>query len=151
MTAQIGKDENNKFCLHNVSKKLLHKITDSVNLLNHWTWSKEFRGNTTVLRFLQGIRFHTQKKDEPDTTSMWSSKGTITTKTMLYKNMKATVHSPDGDTNFFNIVAGVLQGDTLASYLFIVSLDSILQTLIDLIKENGFLLKRGKNKISCRN
>ena len=28
---------------------------------------------------------------------------------MLYKNTKAIVHSPDGDTDFFNIDAGVLQ------------------------------------------
>ena len=33
------------------------------------------------------------------------------------------VHSPNGDTIFFDIVAGVLQGDTLAPYLFIFSLD----------------------------
>ena len=26
--------------------------------------------------------------------------------------------SPDGDIDFFNIVTGVLQGDTLVSYLF---------------------------------
>ena len=31
---------------------------------------------------------------------------------MLYKNMKAMDHSPDRDTDFFNIVAGVLQEDT---------------------------------------
>ena len=31
---------------------------------------------------------------------------------MLYKNMKAMVHSYDGNTNFFNIVIGVLQRDT---------------------------------------
>ena len=30
---------------------------------------------------------------------------------MLYKNMKAIVRSPDGDTDFFDIVTGVLQGD----------------------------------------
>ena len=41
---------------------------------------------------------------------------------MLNKNTEAIVHSPDGDTNFFNIVAEVLQGDTLAPYLFIISL-----------------------------
>ena len=34
---------------------------------------------------------------------------------MLYKNI--VVHSPDCDTDFFDIVSGVLQGDTLASYL----------------------------------
>ena len=46
-------------------------------------------------------------------------KETVSTIMMLNKNMKAMVHSPDGDTNFFDIVTGVLQGDTLASYMFI--------------------------------
>ena len=32
---------------------------------------------------------------------------------MLYKNMKAMVHSPDRDTDFFDIVTGVWQGDTV--------------------------------------
>ena len=32
---------------------------------------------------------------------------------MLYKNTKAMVLSPDGDTDLFDIVAGVLPGDTL--------------------------------------
>ena len=31
---------------------------------------------------------------------------------MLYKKVKAIVRSSDGNTNFFNIVAGVFQGDT---------------------------------------
>ena len=44
---------------------------------------------------------------------------------MLYKNMKAMVCLLDGDTDFFVIVAGVLQGDTLVSYLFIICLDYI--------------------------
>ena len=30
------------------------------------------------------------------------------------------VRSPNGDTDYFNIVAGVLQGDALAQYLFII-------------------------------
>ncbi len=38
------------------------------------------------------------------------------------------------------IVAGVLQGDTLAPYLFIICLDNVLITSIDKIKENGFEL-----------
>ena len=42
---------------------------------------------------------------------------------MLNKNMKVKVCSLDGDTNFFDIVASVLPGDTLAPYLFIVCLD----------------------------
>ena len=30
---------------------------------------------------------------------------------ITYKNTKAIVHSPDGDTDFFDIVTGFLQGD----------------------------------------
>ena len=37
--------------------------------------------------------------------------------------MKVKVCSLDGDINFFDIVAGVLQGDILAPYLFIIYLD----------------------------
>ena len=31
---------------------------------------------------------------------------------VLYKNTKVKVRSPDGDTDFFDNVTGVLQGDT---------------------------------------
>ena len=46
----------------------------------------------------------------------------------------------------FDIVAGVLQGDTLAPYLFIICRDYVLRTSIDKIRENGFELtkKRGR-------
>ena len=48
--------------------------------------------------------------------------------------------------DFFNPVTGFLQGDTLEPYLFILWLDNILQTSIDLIKENGFTLKKERSK-----
>ena len=38
-------------------------------------------------------------------------KETVTTIMMLYRNMKINVHSSDRDTDFFDIVAGVLKGD----------------------------------------
>ena len=65
---------------------------------------------------------------------------------MLGKNTEVKVRSPDGDTDFFDIVAGVLQGYTLASYLFIICLDYVLRTSIDLMKENGFALKKAKSR-----
>ena len=55
-----------------------------------------------------------------------------------YKNTKAMVRSPDGDTNFFDIVAWVLQGDTFAPYLFRICLDYVLRTSIDLMKLKVF-------------
>ena len=64
-------------------------------------------------------------------------KETVAVITILYKNTKVKVCSPDGDTEYFDIVAGVLQGDTLASYVFIIFLDYVLRTSIDKIRENG--------------
>ena len=58
--------------------------------------------------------------------------------TILYRNTKVKVRSPDGETEYFDIVAEVLQGDTLAPYLFIICLDYVLKTSIDEIRENGF-------------
>ena len=61
---------------------------------------------------------------------------------VLYKNTKVKVHSLDGDIDFFDIVAGVLQGDIFALYLFIIYLDYMLRTSINLMKENGFTLAK---------
>ena len=55
------------------------------------------------------------------------------------------VRSPDGDTDYFGIVAGELQGDTLAPYLFIICLDYVLRISIDKIKENGFKLTKKRS------
>ena len=57
------------------------------------------------------------------------------------------VCSPDGDTEYFNIVAGVLQGDTLAPYLFIICLNYVLRTSIDKIRENGFKLTKKRSRM----
>ena len=44
-----------------------------------------------------------------------SSKETVTSIMILYKNMKAMVYSPSSDTDF--LVIGALVGDTLVLYL----------------------------------
>ena len=50
-------------------------------------------------------------------------KETVAAITILHRNTKMNVRSPDGDTEYFEIVEGVLQGDTLAPYLFIICLE----------------------------
>ena len=70
-------------------------------------------------------------------------KETVAAITILYRNTKV---SPDGDTEYFDIVAGVLQGDTLAPYLFIICLDYVLRTSIDKIRENGFELTKKRSR-----
>ena len=71
---------------------------------------------------------------------------TVAAITILYRNTKVKVRSPDGDTDYFDIVAGVLQGDTLAPYLFIICLDDELGTSIDNIRENGFMLTKKRSR-----
>ena len=50
------------------------------------------------------------------------------------------------ETDFFDIVAGVLQVDISAPYLFIIYLDYVLQTSVDLMNEYSFTLKKGKKQ-----
>ena len=65
---------------------------------------------------------------------------------LLYRNRKVKVHSPDCDTDYFDMVAGVLQGDTLAPYFFIICLDYVLRTSIDKIKEKDFKLTKERSR-----
>ena len=50
------------------------------------------------------------------------------------------------ETDDFDIVAGVLQGDTLAHYLFIICLEYIIRTYIDLMKENCFKVEKERSR-----
>ena len=73
-------------------------------------------------------------------------KETVAAIMILYRKTKVKVRSPDGDTEYFDIVAGVLQSDTLASYLFIICLDYVLRPSIDKIRENGFELTKKRSR-----
>ena len=47
------------------------------------------------------------------------------------------------NTDYFDIVVGVvLQGDTLAPYLFIICLDYVFETSVDIMINNGFKLAK---------
>ena len=66
------------------------------------------------------------------------------------------IHSFDGHAVFFDIIAEVLQGDRLALFLFKTCLGYVQKTSVDLMKENGIIQKKNKNKnkkqtIYCRN
>lgn len=45
----------------------------------------------------------------------------------MYVGTRAKVVTPDGNSEEFHIWAGVMQGDTLASFLFIIALDYALR------------------------
>ena len=73
-------------------------------------------------------------------------KETVAAITILYRNTKVKVRSPNGDTEYINIVVGVLEEDTLAPYLFIICLDYVLKTSIDKIRENGFEMTKKRSR-----
>ena len=64
----------------------------------------------------------------------------------MLKNTKVKVHSLDKNTDYFDIVVGMLQGDTLAPNLFIICLDYMLKTSIDIMKDNGFKLEKKRGR-----
>ena len=49
---------------------------------------------------------------------------------LLYTGTKAKVLSPDGEIQFFEILAAVLQGDTLAPYIFTIIIDYAMKQAI---------------------
>ena len=62
---------------------------------------------------------------------------------LCYDNLKAKVKSQDGETEHFKIHAGVMQGDTLAPFLFITVLDHALSKAINGRElELGFTLQK---------
>ena len=46
---------------------------------------------------------------------------------LIYEGSSAQVLTPDGETSFFDILAGIFQGDTLAPFLFLIVLDYALK------------------------
>ena len=65
---------------------------------------------------------------------------------MLYQNTRSTVRYPDGDTDFFDITAGVHQGDTLSPCIFIICLDYVLRKAVDKNKGLGFTLTKQQSR-----
>ena len=51
---------------------------------------------------------------------------------VFYTNTSSTILTPDGETEPIDILAGILQGDTLAPFLFILVLDYVLRKSLDL-------------------
>ena len=65
----------------------------------------------------------------------------------LYENTRARVITPDGETEFFQIIARVLQGDTLAPYIFAIVLDYVMRkTYQGREEELGFHLQKRQSQ-----
>ena len=63
----------------------------------------------------------------------------------MYNNPETFVLSPDGATDSFFTTAGILLGDTLALYLFIMLVDYILRISLDSINNHGLTLHKRKS------
>ena len=65
----------------------------------------------------------------------------------LYLGTFASVLSPDGETDKFEIKAGVLQGDTLAPYLFVIVVDyAMRQAIRNNEEELGFIIQPSRSR-----
>ena len=66
---------------------------------------------------------------------------------ILYTGTKYKVLSPDRETEFFEILAGVLQGDTLAPYIFTIMIDYAMRQAIGIdALDLGFKLDRKRSR-----
>ena len=65
---------------------------------------------------------------------------------LLYSGTKAQVITPDGMTELFDILAGVLQGDTLAPYLFIIVVDYCMSMALENHPEAGFTITPARSR-----
>ena len=63
---------------------------------------------------------------------------------VMYEDTSAVVITPDGETDAFDINTGVLQGDPLAPFLFIICLDYALRASIT--ETDGLTLRRRRSR-----
>ena len=108
--------------------------------------AKNLHATLLFAEFIKGFDSIHRGKVEQILLAYGLPKETIAAITILYRNTKVEVRSPDRGTEYFDIVAGVLQVDTLAPYLFIICLDYVLRTSIDKIRENGIQLTKKRSR-----
>ena len=104
--------------------------------------AKNLQATILFVDFSKAFDFIHSGKMEQILLSYSLPKETVAAIIILCRKTKIKVCSPDGETDYFDIVAGVRQGDTLALYLFIICQDYVLRTSIDKIRENDFKLTK---------
>ena len=63
----------------------------------------------------------------------------------MYDNPSTFVVTSDGPTDAFKTTSGILQGDTLAPYLFIIVVDYILRQSMDKASDKGLMFEQRKS------
>ena len=84
------------------SKKSIHNITDTDCQIIKEVWTKNLRAALSFIDFSKVFHSIHRGKMEQILQTYCLPKETVTAIMMLYKNTKVMVHSPNGDTNFFN-------------------------------------------------
>ena len=107
----------------------IHRILEGVH-------AKNLQATILFVNFTKAFNSIHRGKMEQILLTYGLPKETVAAVMILYRNTKVKVRSPDGDTDYFDIVAGVLQGDTLVPYLFIICLEYMLRASIDKNKSN---------------
>lgn len=60
----------------------------------------------------------------------------------MYQNPTCLVQTHDGPTKEFSTTSGILQGDTLVHFLFIIVVDYALRQSVDEISDMGLMVGR---------
>ena len=68
----------------------------------------------------------------------------------LYNNPSARIRTPEGLSDAFSLFQGVLQGDTLAPYLFIIVMDFIMRRALENLEHLAFSLNRESARYNTR-
>jgi len=63
----------------------------------------------------------------------------------IYIGAKAAVSTSDGISEQFDLSVGVLQGDTLAPYLFVIVIDYVMRLAMENVDAQGFMLTMRKS------
>ena len=64
----------------------------------------------------------------------------------LYMNTEATIITPRGEAEFFKISTGVLQGDSLAPFIFIIVLGHVLRLSLDPLNNRGLQIQLRRSR-----
>ena len=71
----------------------------------------------------------------------------VTAISLMYEDTTAKVITPDGETETFNILDGVLQGDTLDPYLFVIVIDYVMRIALQGKEDKlAFQLRKRKSR-----
>ena len=137
----LGKNQNGFWRYRSTTLQILtiHRILEGV-------CAKNLEATILFVNFTKAFDSIHWGKMEQILLTYGLPKETVAAIMMLYRNTKVKVHSLDGDKDYFDIVAVMLQGDTLAPYHFIICLDYMLRTSIDRMKQNSFKLTKERSR-----